>query len=69
MSTSHPRLLTIILEHASQLPSALPTSSFVLSPRDLLERAQLNPLNDTEEGPAWQGVLDKILRPNPTSKL
>lgn len=37
--------------------------------RDLLERAQLSPLNDTEEGPAWKGLLEKVLRPEPTSKL
>jgi acyl-CoA oxidase len=37
--------------------------------RDLLERAQLSPLNDTEEGPAWTGVLDRVLKPAPNSRL
>ena len=37
--------------------------------RDLLARAQLSPLNESDEGPAWQGVLDQVLKPKPASKL
>ena len=36
---------------------------------DLLKRAQLSPLNKTEEGPAWPGLLDQVLPQKPKSKL
>lgn len=41
----------------------------VLADRDLLERAQHSPLNETEEGPAWPGLLDKVLAPSRRAKL
>jgi len=37
----------------------------------LLDMAQRSPLNETEEGPAWEGVLAPVLRGKPmaTSRL
>lgn len=37
--------------------------------QSLLEMAQASPLNATEEGPAWEGVLKPVMHRKPLPKL